>query len=396
MEAHNKYRLKHGVPPLILNKKLCEISQKWADKTSAKGTLEQSKTRKYGENLYCNWMSGPDYEPSGYEPVDSWYEEQKDYQYGIEPLDLRSSYFTQIVWKNTKEMGVAYSRDKNGCVYVIAKYYPPGNVVGHFIDNVLPPGGDLISELPDNNDVHASFKPSEKSTTPSQGYGEDYGHFEIECLKAHNEYRKLHGAEPLKLTPKLCKYSVEWANELAVKGVIEHRQNPEYGENVYCTRTPKNGDMNGKEPAEQWYREVKSYTFGRQPRCIHSCGHFTQVVWKGSRELGVAMAKSHNNYIFVVANYLPPGNIIGEFTKNVLSPVFGKMPESKQPSMKSISLFKFSINSTYSKPIKDYNTREFSEEGVRIHNQYRKKHNVPALKYSENVSCGSFSAIIVA
>jgi hypothetical protein len=46
-------------------------------------------------------------------------------------------------------------------------------------------------------------------------------------------------------------------------------------------------------------------------------GHFSQVVWRDSKELGVAVAKSRNGQIFVVANYSPPGNFIGSFAENV-------------------------------------------------------------------------------
>jgi hypothetical protein len=46
-------------------------------------------------------------------------------------------------------------------------------------------------------------------------------------------------------------------------------------------------------------------------------GHFSQVVWRDSKELGVAVAKNRSGHIFVVANYSPPGNFIGSFAENV-------------------------------------------------------------------------------
>lgn len=49
-------------------------------------------------------------------------------------------------------------------------------------------------------------------------------------------------------------------------------------------------------------------------------GHFTQVVWKESKELGVAMARNNSGQIFVVANYAPRGNIVGTYTANVPPP----------------------------------------------------------------------------
>ena len=48
-------------------------------------------------------------------------------------------------------------------------------------------------------------------------------------------------------------------------------------------------------------------------------GHFTQVVWKGSQQLGVGVAFANNGRIaVVVANYSPPGNYQNRFTDNVL------------------------------------------------------------------------------
>ena len=41
------------------------------------------------------------------------------------------------------------------------------------------------------------------------------------------------------------------------------------------------------------------------------------MIWKESEELGVGRAKSKSGKIIVVANYDPPGNVIGQFAKNV-------------------------------------------------------------------------------
>lgn len=47
-------------------------------------------------------------------------------------------------------------------------------------------------------------------------------------------------------------------------------------------------------------------------------GHFTQVVWKGSKELGIAKANSASGKCYIVANYNPAGNMLGAFQQNVL------------------------------------------------------------------------------
>jgi len=50
---------------------------------------------------------------------------------------------------------------------------------------------------------------------------------------------------------------------------------------------------------------------------LHFAGHFTQVVWEESKEIGVGVAADGKGTIFAVANYFPAGNYRGQFPKNV-------------------------------------------------------------------------------
>lgn len=119
-----------------------------------------------------------------------------------------------------------------------------------------------------------------------------FSNFEQECLKAHNEYRKQHGVQPLKLNKKLCKYAEEWAKVLAARGMMVHRSNSEYGENIFnlwCSNTSI--IIDGREPVDHWYSEVDNHFFGKEPQTLKS-GHFTQVIWKDSKEIGVGYASN--------------------------------------------------------------------------------------------------------
>jgi hypothetical protein len=74
--------------------------------------------------------------------------------------------------------------------------------------------------------------------------------------------------------------------------------------------------ISGNAPVDSWYSEVKKHTFGSEPTTMGT-GHFTQIVWKGSKEMGIALARSASNKIIVVANYDPPGNFVGRYSENV-------------------------------------------------------------------------------
>jgi hypothetical protein len=70
--------------------------------------------------------------------TDQWNEEAGSYDYN---MDFKSGkgHFAQIVWKYTREVGFDRAQSKDGKWYAVANYYPAGNYIGHFKENVLPP-----------------------------------------------------------------------------------------------------------------------------------------------------------------------------------------------------------------------------------------------------------------
>ena len=74
--------------------------------------------------------------------------------------------------------------------------------------------------------------------------------------------------------------------------------------------------MSGQRAVDMWYEEIKDYSF-RNPGFSSGTGHFTQVIWIDSVEMGVAKATNAKGTQFVVARYNPPGNVLGSFPENV-------------------------------------------------------------------------------
>lgn len=70
---------------------------------------------------------------------------------------------------------------------------------------------------------------------------------------------------------------------------------------------------------------VPGYTFGSEGS--GGAGHFTQVVWKESKELGIGKADIDKNGMkctYIVGRYKPAGNMISNFGKNVMKGSFDK------------------------------------------------------------------------
>ena len=62
--------------------------------------------------------------------------------------------------------------------------------------------------------------------------------FQKDCLEAHNEYRRQHGAPILEWSSKLALEAEKWAKDLAKKNVLQHSSLRDQGENL--------GFMSGK------------------------------------------------------------------------------------------------------------------------------------------------------
>ncbi|XP_074527200.1 Golgi-associated plant pathogenesis-related protein 1-like isoform X2 [Halichoeres trimaculatus] len=139
-----------------------------------------------------------------------------------------------------------------------------------------------------------------------------------EFLDTHNTYRKKHGALPLKYNNEMNAAAQKWADHLLSTGVFGHSSTAD-GENIFNMSSSGGLTLTGKEAVDCWFNEIKDYNFSC-PGFAGNTGHFTQVVWKGSTELGVGVA-TDGKKAFVVAQYRPPGNMNmpGYFADNVLA-----------------------------------------------------------------------------
>ncbi|UJR29739.1 hypothetical protein I4U23_017287 [Adineta vaga] len=110
--------------------------------------------------------------------------------------------------------------------------------------------------------------------------------------------------------------------KLAATGLFQHsgnRLNGEWmGENLFAVGPPSTLLYSkGGKAVTGWYSEIAKYNW-TNPGFSYATGHFTQVVWKNTKTLGIGRAMSKTNNLYVVGNYFPGGDFAGAFNGNVL------------------------------------------------------------------------------
>lgn len=167
LDAHNNYRAKHGVPPLMWSRDLAEGAQAWADQLASTDSLQHdqvaTQNHKIGENLAYFQPAVPKCEGAMVdncvncrEMVQRWYGEVKNYDFdkgGPNRIKAPYRHFSQLIWADTSELGVGTAVSKRFGFITVARYRPSGNGGGavEFTKNVPPEGGPLPSLTPQND-----------------------------------------------------------------------------------------------------------------------------------------------------------------------------------------------------------------------------------------------------
>jgi hypothetical protein len=134
LAEHNLERSRTGVPPLAWNDDLASEAQAWAQTLAREGWLRHASPAENGgagENL---WMGSAGYfAPEAM--VDAFVEERRFYRHGAFPNVSRTGnwqdvgHYTQVVWRDTREVGCAVARGGGNDV-LVCRYWPAGNWMG--------------------------------------------------------------------------------------------------------------------------------------------------------------------------------------------------------------------------------------------------------------------------
>lgn len=130
-------------------------------------------------------------------------------------------------------------------------------------------------------------------------------------LKSHNDARAAAGMAPLTHSASLAAEAQAYAQQLVAIGSLQHAQDRNgHGENLYWQSQSSKPCENG---STAWADEKNLY--GGQPvgqGNFAAYGHYTQMIWKTTTEVGFGTASDGKGGVYVVARYNPAGNMVGK------------------------------------------------------------------------------------
>ena len=144
-------------------------------------------------------------------------------------------------------------------------------------------------------------------------------------VAAHDRWRAEAGVPGVRWSASLGTAAQQWADHLAQDDGCTLRHAPrstlgDTGENLYWASAIRwsNGrreaqNIDPPKVVDSWGSEKRDYDAATN-RCApgKACGHYTQVVWRDSREIGCAMATCKDQSQVWVCRYRPAGNVVGQ------------------------------------------------------------------------------------
>jgi hypothetical protein len=135
-------------------------------------------------------------------------------------------------------------------------------------------------------------------------------------LRAHNAARRDFGSAPLQWSPRLSHEAYRWARRLAREERLRHsstRERGETGENLWLGTA---GHFTPEQMVAHLIDERRYFKPGTFPNVSRTgnwadVGHYTQIVWQDTREVGCAKARGRR-FDVLVCRYYPGGNVIGQ------------------------------------------------------------------------------------
>jgi hypothetical protein len=136
LDEHNAMRVMYGANPMVWSQELAEYAQKVVDTCPS-----EPSPGMYGENMAIGTAL------TCQKAVKLWNSEASKYPVdGVPRYSAETGAFTQVVWKDSAEVGCAVKDCPTGTI-VACSYKSPGNVIGQF-EEQIGMKGDVPECLP--------------------------------------------------------------------------------------------------------------------------------------------------------------------------------------------------------------------------------------------------------
>ena len=161
--------------------------------------------------------------------------------------------------------------------------------------------------------IAALFATQVAHAAPAAGFTRPAG-FAERLLIAHNLERDRVNVPRLGWSAKLAAQAQAWADKLASSNRFEHAQDRAgAGENLWMGPARR---YSAEQMIGGFVEEVRYYRSGQFPDVSstgswHDVGHYTQLIWRGTQEVGCAVGRGQTNDI-LVCRYFPAGNVLGQ------------------------------------------------------------------------------------
>ncbi|KAI1347510.1 PR-1-like protein [Xylaria sp. FL0043] len=159
--------------------------------------------------------------------------------------------------------------------------------------------------------------PTTSTSTAPPDFADDKS-FTSAILNSTNVYRANYNASAVTWNDTLASFAGAYLFSDAVGADCKfaHSGGP-YGENLAL------GFANATAAVEAWGDEGRKYHYGKQAGFSEATGHFTQLVWKNTSDVGCGrrLCDGEGKGWYLICEYWPRGNVIGAFQDQVDKPV---------------------------------------------------------------------------
>ena len=129
-------------------------------------------------------------------------------------------------------------------------------------------------------------------------------------LDAHNSARAAVGVGDMEWSDEVAAYAEQYANQRIDDCAMQH-SGGQYGQNLAGM---SDDSLDAAGAVKMWVDEGQNYDYDSNTCATgeDQCLHYTQVVWRDSVQLGCARVVCNTGGTFIICNYNPPGNIVGQ------------------------------------------------------------------------------------